>query len=114
MDSALEKNETAIFSRALAPEVGNLSPEAARAILAIELSPADISELQRLAEPAQERALSPEEETELENYRQVGRLLELMKSKARISLKQPAESLNERQTSELVADTTQAKRWHPF
>ena len=95
MATALEKNETAILSRALAPENGNLSPEAARSILAIELSPADSSELRRLAELAKAGSLSAADEADLENYRHVGRLLELLKSKARISLKRAAGSADE-------------------
>lgn len=95
MSTGLEKNEIAILSRALASETGGLSPDAARSILAIELSRDDHSELRRLAALAKERPLSAEEETDLENYRHVGRLLELMKSKARISLKRLADSADE-------------------
>lgn len=89
------KDETAILSRALAPERGNLSSEAAESILAIELSAADRDELQRLAERAKDGSLSPQEHADLECYRHVGRLLELMKSKARMSLKCSAATANE-------------------
>lgn len=92
METVLDKNETAILSRVLASANGPLSPDAARAFLAFELPAADQSELRRLAALASDGTLSADDETDLENYRQVGRLLELMKSKARIALKQPADS----------------------
>ena len=87
MTQTLDKDEAAILSRALAPENATLSPQAAHSILAIELSDDDKTELRRLADLARDGSLSESEEAELESYRHVGRLLELMKSKARISLK---------------------------
>lgn len=92
MSTALEKNETAILSRALDSKNVEFSHEAAQSILAIELSSADQSELKRLSELAREGVLSPNEEAELENYRHAGRVLELFKSKARIALKQSPDS----------------------
>jgi hypothetical protein len=92
MSTALEKNETAILSRALGSGNVELSPEAARSILAIQLSSADQRELQRLSELAQLGSLSVEEEADLDNYLHVGRVLELFKSKARIALKQTRDS----------------------
>ena len=95
MATTMVKDEAAILSRALVPESGGLSFEAAQAILTIELSPADRAELQRLAVRAKDGSLSPEEHVDLESYRHVGRLLELMKSKARTSLKRPTVSADE-------------------
>lgn len=91
MPTTLEKNETAILSRAIGLENGGFSPEAARSILAMGLSPADRDELQRLTSLAKEGSLSAEEEADLESYRHAGRVLELFKSKARISLKRSAD-----------------------
>ena len=87
MAVALEKDQAAILSRALAPESGTLSPDAAESILSIELSADDQSELRRLTDSAQEGSLSIDDSEALDSYRHVGRLLELLKSKARISLK---------------------------
>ncbi len=87
MSIVQEKDEAAILSRALAPENATLSVAAAESILAIELSEVDKQELKRLAAKAREGALSPTDEADLDAYRHVGRLIELMKSKARISLK---------------------------
>ncbi|HSG72930.1 MAG TPA: hypothetical protein VLA12_21130 [Planctomycetaceae bacterium] len=94
MSTALEKNDTAILSRALGSGNLELSPEAARFILTIELSTADQTELKRLSELAKEGTLSSEEDADLENYLHAGRVLELFKSKARIALKQTPESPN--------------------
>ena len=87
MSIALEKDQADILSRAFAPENGTLSPEAAESILAIELSADDKSELKRLAESARDGSLSASDIEALDSYRNVGRLLELLKSKARVSLK---------------------------
>ena len=81
------KDEAAILSRAFAHENATLSVAAAQSILAIELSEFDRQESKRLAELAQQGMLSPTDKAELDAYRHVGRLIELMKSKARISLK---------------------------
>jgi|GEM_PF-646165 len=83
MAVALEKDQAAILSRALAPESGTLSPEAAELILSIELSADDQSELRRLTDSAQEGSLSIDDSEALDSYRHVGRLLELLKSKAK-------------------------------
>lgn len=87
MTVALEKDQAAILSRALAPETGSLSPEAAQSMLAIELSADDQSELRRLVDAARDGSLTRGDSEALECYRHVGRLIELLKSKARISLK---------------------------
>jgi len=46
-----------------------------------------------LAAKAREGSLIEQESAELENYRHVGRLLEVLKSKARLSLKSNARPL---------------------
>src|SRR5438132_1328732 len=79
-------HEATILSRAIDPENGNWSPGIAEGILTIRLSPADRERMNELAAKAREGALGPDEEMELESYRQVTRLLELMKAKARVSL----------------------------
>lgn len=43
--------------------------------------------MNELAEKARSGSLAVEEQEELDNYRQVGQLLEVLKSKARLSLK---------------------------
>jgi len=85
-------DEAAILSRVIDAENGNLSAEAARAILRLGFPAADRARAELLADRARDGVLSAEEETELESYRHVARLLELMKSKARRSLQQPGEA----------------------
>jgi len=87
MNAALDNSEAAIFSRVVAPENANLTPEAARSLLQFSFPPADIDRMNLLAERARDGALSDSESEELESYRHVGRLLEVLKSKARLSLK---------------------------
>jgi hypothetical protein len=83
----LAATETAILSRLIEPEHSGLAPEAARYILTLEFKDSDQQRMLELAEKAREGVLSPDEERELENYRHVGHLLALLRSKARVSLK---------------------------
>jgi hypothetical protein len=78
--------EAAILSRMLKPERDDLSPEAARSFLKLEFDPEDLSRMHELALRAQGGSLTAAEESELESYRRIGRLLEVMRSKARRSL----------------------------
>ena len=81
-----EDSEVGILSRVLDAQNGNLSREAARSWLALSLPDADKARLQDLSSRAKEEALSADEATLLENYLHVGRLIDLMQSKARLSL----------------------------
>jgi hypothetical protein len=78
--------EAAILSRLIRPERADLSPEAARSILRLEFDDEDRARMHALAAKAQRGELTDAEEAELESYRSVGRLLDLMRSKARRSL----------------------------
>lgn len=87
MPVALEHTETAILDRAIGPTEGNWPDVTARALLEISLSAADALRRDELAEKARRGVLSADEKVELQNYGHVGRLLELMKAKARVSLR---------------------------
>ena len=76
----------AIWSRLLDAQRGDWSPETARGILALTLSDADRERMHELADKAQEQTLTPDEEIEIESYRHISRLLELLKAKARVAL----------------------------
>lgn len=78
--------ETAILGRVIVPERGDLSQDAAKSILKFEFDPADLDCMHQLAIKQQAGELSDEEQQQLERYRQVGHLLDLMRSKARQSL----------------------------
>ncbi len=87
MSATLENSEAAILSRVLEPENANLSRDAAHSILTFTFPDCDRDRMNELAEKARSGSLAVEEQEELDNYRQVGQLLEVLKSKARLSLK---------------------------
>ncbi len=86
MSGVTAENEAEVWSRAIAPEEGTLLPEAARALLQLKLSAADVERVSELSAKVREGALTPTETRELDNYLNVGRALELLKAKARESL----------------------------
>jgi len=93
MSVATEASEAAILGRVIRPESGAWSKEAAESMLEFDFPPTDLERMNLLAAKAREGNLSPAENEELNNYRDVGRLLELLQSKARLSLKrQPPSS----------------------
>ena len=79
--------EAAILSRLIRPERADLSPEAAQSILKLDFEDQDRARMHELATKAHAGTLTHAEEGELESYRRVGRLLDMMRSKARRSLK---------------------------
>jgi hypothetical protein len=86
MTTATEITETEIWKRTIQPEKGDLSPEAAREWLRLHLSSEDAERVRELSRRANEGALTREEERELDNYLNVGSVLEFLKAKARLSL----------------------------
>ena len=83
-----EKTENAILNRAIRPQAGGWPLAAAQSLLEIRLAEEDLRRADELAQKAVEGSLSDEEAKELDRYRHAGRLLEMLKAKARISLKQ--------------------------
>lgn len=79
-------SEADILSRIIQPDQGTWSRDAAEAVLRFDFPPADRERMNALAAKARAGTLSPEEEAEWENYRRAGRALELLQSKARLSL----------------------------
>ncbi len=86
MSPTVANSEAAILSRTIRPEQGDLSADAAKSLLSLSLPDSDQRRAQDLSAKASDGVLTQPEELELDNYRAVGRLLELMKSKARLSL----------------------------
>ena len=80
-------SEVAILSRLIRPEDATLSAEAAEGLLAIRFEERDLDRIRDLVARNQEDRLTSPERTEMENYRRVSFLLDLMHSKARRSLK---------------------------
>ncbi len=81
-----------ILVRTIKPHDGGLSTEAARAMLGFRLSQDDTSRVNDLAAKARAGTLTAEERTELGDYERITALLEIMQSKARVSLKQAGQS----------------------
>jgi hypothetical protein len=82
--------EAEIWNRTIRPGVGDLSPEAAREWLRLQLSDADAERVRELSRKANSGQLTAAEERELESYLNVGRTLEFLKAKARLSLRDNA------------------------
>ena len=80
-------SDAAILSRLIRPDDDNLPPSAAEAWLAICFEQTDLDRMHDLTVKNQEDKLTAKDKTELENYRRVSFLLDLMHSKARRSLK---------------------------
>jgi hypothetical protein len=91
MSAATESvpSEAEILCHVIRPDRGTWSRAAAEAILRFDFPPDDLQRMSTLAAKAREGSLSTGEQTELENYRHVGRVLELLQSKARLSLNKP-------------------------
>src|SRR5947209_1641772 len=75
-------SEAAIWTRLIQPERDDLSADAARSILRIEFTEQDKQRMHELALKNQEGSLTESEQAEIDNYCHVGRLLDLMHSKA--------------------------------
>lgn len=86
MSTVLESSEAAILGRVIQPDAGDWPQDAAKAILGLGFDQTDRDRMTMLMAKAKEGELTEAEATELEHYRHVGRLLELMKSRARRSI----------------------------
>jgi hypothetical protein len=82
-----DATEAEIWNRTIQPEEGNLSTEAAQALLGLKLAPSDIARVNELSERARDGILTSAEQRQLDTYLNVGRALELLKAKARLSLR---------------------------
>ena len=87
MSAATAETEAEIWNRTIQPESGTLSAEAARALLELKLRPDDVARVNDLSAKARESTLTDEEGRELDSFLNVGRALELLKAKARLSLR---------------------------
>jgi hypothetical protein len=83
-------SEAAILSRVLQQDNNDLSPEAARIILRWEFPAEDRRRMHALLQKGQKGKMSATEQDAMENYRRVGYLLDIMRSKARLALKKSA------------------------
>jgi hypothetical protein len=79
--------EAAILSRLVKPNRADFAPEVAEALLKLDFDQADRARMHELAVKSQEGSLTQPEEEELHSYRRIGYFVDLIRSKARISLK---------------------------
>ena len=87
MNADSAATEAEIWNRTIQPSVGDLSAEAAREWLRLQMSEADAERVRDLSQRVHSGQLTAAEERELENYLNVGRTLEFLKAKARLSLR---------------------------
>lgn len=86
MSTAIESSFAEVWERTIQPGRGDMTPDAARYFLQLRFDDADLTRMNKLAVEARAGSLTQEQESELENYMQLGWFLDLMKSKARLSL----------------------------
>lgn len=87
MTISTPSHEAELLRRVVDPQRAGWSREAAEAILALSFPASDLERASELAQKAGADTLTAEEQREMEDYRHVGRLIELMQSRARLSLK---------------------------
>jgi len=78
--------EAALLARVLHPEQDDLPPTAARALLRLSFDQQDRDRMHELAVKNQADELSDDERRELESYLRVGRLVDLLRARAKLSL----------------------------
>jgi hypothetical protein len=80
-------SDAAILARLIRPGDDSLPAEAAEALLSIRFEQGDLDRIHELVTRNQDDRLTPAERVELESYRRVSYLLDLIHSRARRSLK---------------------------
>ena len=81
---------SAIWQRTIEAQKSELEPAAARALLRLKFSRADLERADELGAKARAGRLTSSGKRELGDYRAVGTALEFLKSKARLALKRSA------------------------
>jgi hypothetical protein len=84
------RSPAAIWTRLFRPDRGDLTPEAARFFLQLTFDPQDLQRMHELTVKNQDEALTPAEQEELRDYRQIGLQVDLLRAKARLTLEQSA------------------------
>ena len=80
-------SELAILENLMKPKRTRLSSAAARELLEIQFYKHELERMHELGEKAQEGALTPKEQAELNGYEIVGHFLAILHSRARQALK---------------------------
>ena len=80
--------EAEILGRLIGPDNPSFTPDAARSILELRFADSDTDQMNLLAVKAREGSLTAEEADQLHGYRFVGAMVDLLHSKARLTLQQ--------------------------
>ncbi|MDB6039196.1 MAG: hypothetical protein JWM99_3037 [Verrucomicrobiales bacterium] len=86
MSTPIAESPSDIWMRAIKPESGDLSPEAARFFLSVKLSNVDLLRLKELSAKSRIGSINKDESQELDRYLEFGWFFDILKSKARLSL----------------------------
>ncbi|MBX3450878.1 MAG: hypothetical protein KF777_15030 [Planctomycetaceae bacterium] len=86
MSEASTITEAEILADAIVPDRADMPVEAARAVLDWKFSEAAARHMRTLLDRNNKGVLTPAQELELDRYRRVGMLLDLVQVKARVSL----------------------------
>ncbi len=79
--------EAEVWDRVIHSDRATVPPDAARFLAGLSFEKCDMAEMHQLATLHQEGALTSDHLQRLEGYRRVGLVLDLLRSKARLSLK---------------------------
>jgi hypothetical protein len=88
-----------IWNRVIDPHWADIEPQAARSILRLKFTRADIARMNKLAEWNRQGKLTEKQRDELEYYLHVGRMLAIWHSKARMAIKKSEEPARARRAS---------------
>jgi hypothetical protein len=80
------RSQSAILERVVRPARAGMTRAAAKSLLQLKFSLADQRRMSRLLAAARTDKFTPAQAAELENYRNVGRMVDLMHSQARQTL----------------------------
>ena len=86
MSAASINTEAKILSRALNSAPLSMTDALAQFLLSITLDPCDAKRADELAEKARQGTLATEEQAEIEEFRRVGRLIETLRLRAKLSI----------------------------
>ena len=88
MVSSTAISEADILEHVVSPVTGGLAPEAARAILGLKFDKSATQRIRRLLQKNNRGTISGEERITLEKFLRVGKFIDLLHAKARLSLKE--------------------------
>ncbi len=88
MVSSTTISEADILEHVVSPVKGGLAPEAARAILELKFDRGATQRIRRLLQKNNSGTISSEERITLEKFLRVGKFIDLLHAKARLSLKE--------------------------